>query len=159
MPEPTLRETDATSILGPRTSVTGELTVNGPVHILGTFEGAIRGATEVLVGPQGKVTASLEADVVVIEGSLRGDVVARQRLQLGPKAHVQGDLTAGSLIVAEGATFMGRVGVGADAMSKPTLESKPVSPRPLDIVTPATADWLTQSAKTPSWVRAATGAD
>lgn len=159
------------TILAAQTFFKGELSATGPVKILGQFEGAVKQSTELLVGANAQVTASLEGETVVVEGSVQGDILARQRLQLGPKAHVQGDITAASLTVAEGATFIGRVAVGGSLSGEPvqptrklTTESKSGASRPTVKVaadwatepTPAGTDWLGQSSKTPGWVKAAT---
>jgi cytoskeletal protein CcmA (bactofilin family) len=169
---PDLSAHDQTTVLGPSSVLKGELTAAGPIRLLGTFEGVLRGAPEITVGPDAQVNATLEGDVVTIEGTVRGDILARQRLTLGPRARLDGDISAGSLTVAEGATFAGRVAVGGDLSlarkGVPAPEPKVALPRPVAVparpadprpeVTVA-ADWLASPGPTPNWVKAATGAD
>lgn len=146
------------TVLGPEVTFKGELTCEGPVRILGRFEGVIRGATDITTGPKSEVAANLEADTIVIEGRLRGDAHARQRLQIGAAANVEGAITAGALSIAEGAAFAGRVSI-APAGSPPPRTPGQREPMP-EVVTPAGLDWLTQTAvKTPGWVKAAVGLD
>lgn len=164
---------DATpTVLGPECVLKGDLQLSGPCRILGTFEGAIRGATEIHIGVGGVCAATLEADRIIIDGSHTGDIVAREKLQLGPKAVVRGDVVAGALSVAEGAVFAGRVGVGPESLSRGPGTPSAAMPE-IKIVaaksavrvdwnaetTPTPADWLNQPLKTPSWMKDVAGAD
>lgn len=160
-----MAETGELTVIGQGTVLRGELQAAGPVRVLGSVEGQVSCTSELHIGPSAQVSASVEAETVVVEGRVQGDILARQRLQLGPKANVQGDITSGALTVAEGATFVGRVAVGGEAVSgfrKQTPDAKPRAAKP-QATEPkpetTTADWLGQQAKTPSWVKAAAGTD
>lgn len=160
----------ADTVLGPESVFKGELRTAGTCRILGAFEGSIRGAGDVHVSAAGICAATIEADRVVIEGSHTGDIVARERLQLGPKAQVRGDVVAGAISVAEGATFLGRVGVGPEAVAqaRPATTAQPVPE--IKIVTPKTpakvewanepapsGDWMSQPVKAPTWMKGSEG--
>jgi cytoskeletal protein CcmA (bactofilin family) len=159
------------TVLGPECSLKGDLRLNGPCRILGSFEGAIRGATEIHIGQGGVCIASLEADLVTIEGSHTGDIIARRRLQLGPKAQVRGDVLAGALSIADGAVFAGQVAIGPEAVATsrsqredvPVTEVKIVAGKsPLKVEWAGDAsppDWLNQPIKPPAWARDLAGAD
>lgn len=159
-----------TTVLGPECSFKGDLVISGPCRLLGTFEGSIRGEGELHIAAGASCTATIEVENIVIDGTAKGDILARQRLQIGAKASVQGDVTAGSLSVAEGASFVGRVGVGPEAVTsagRKTLapEVKPQAARgtrTADWSGEAAAgsnDWLGQSVKAPAWVKGAAGTD
>lgn len=105
------------SILGPEAQFKGEITSTGPVRILGVFEGTIRGTADLTVGPAGRCTANIDADVARIDGVVMGDIVARERLTLGPRAKIEGDVRAAALAVEVGATIAGRVLVGPEAVA------------------------------------------
>jgi cytoskeletal protein CcmA (bactofilin family) len=47
---------------------------------------------------------------------VKGPVTASDRVTLEATSNVSGDLTASKLIVHEGATFVGKVNIGADAV-------------------------------------------
>jgi cytoskeletal protein CcmA (bactofilin family) len=151
------------TILGADAKFKGELTLEGVGRINGAFEGTIR-AGELQIGENATTHAAIESGTIIIEGTHQGDLVARDCLQLASKANVQGDVTATSLAVAQGATFVGRCNVGPDALAsanraaaaarngevrKPApartgdwLETPPAAP-----ATPA-PDWLGQPAPT-----------
>lgn len=109
--------TDAITVLGPEASFKGELTLRGAAKILGEFDGSINAAGEVHIGPTSVCQATIEADSILVDGTVNGDLIARERLQLTNKARVQGDVSAAALIVAEGASFVGRCAVGPEALN------------------------------------------
>jgi cytoskeletal protein CcmA (bactofilin family) len=112
--------TDAITVLGPEASFKGELTLRGAAKILGEFDGSITAAGEVHIGASSVCQATIEADSILVDGTVNGDLIARERLQLTNKARVQGDVSAAALIVAEGASFVGRCAVGPEALSNRT---------------------------------------
>lgn len=104
------------TIIGRDAKIKGELSFDASAKILGTFEGKIIAKGEVVIGETATCRATVEAGNVIIDGPLEGDVIARDRLQLTAKARVKGDITAGSLSVVEGASFVGHCKVGPEAV-------------------------------------------
>ncbi len=161
-----------TTVLGTECSFKGDLVISGPCRLLGSFEGSIRGQGELHIAQGAACNANIEVENIVIDGSAKGEIIARQRLQLGAKASVQGEVTAGALSVTEGATLIGRVAVGVDAVNSAqrktgaATELKPGTSRPsrnverAEVEIPASSpDWLSQPVKTPGWVKGANGTD
>lgn len=103
------------TVIGRDTRIKGEMYFENGARILGRFEGKIAAQGEVQIGESATCDASVEADTVVVDGRVTGDLTARSRLSLNSNAQVQGDLTAGTLVVAEGATFVGHCTVGPEA--------------------------------------------
>lgn len=117
MPEPIPHTpTRTTTVIGPDTHIKGEMVFDSTARILGTFEGKIIAKGEVQIGEGACCKASVEGISVVVDGLVEGDVLARERVQLNQKARVIGDVVASTLVVAEGASFVGNVRVGADAV-------------------------------------------
>jgi len=130
-----------TTVIGPDACITGEMHFEGSARILGTFEGRLTSKGEVQVGEGATCRASIEAARIIIDGLVEGDVVATDRVQLSTHARLVGDLVAGALVVAEGASFSGRCRVGpvateprpaarTTARPEPKIETKPVRPAP-----------------------------
>lgn len=116
MPEPIPHTPSrTTTVIGPDTHIKGEMVFDSTARILGTFEGKIIAKGEVQIGDGACCKASVEGISVVVDGLIEGDVLARERVQLNQKARVIGDVVASTLVVAEGASFIGNVRVGADA--------------------------------------------
>lgn len=101
-----------TTVIGPDASISGEMHFEGNARILGAFEGRISSKGEIHIGEHATCKASIEASRVIIDGLVEGDVVALDRVQLAAHARLIGDLVAGALVVAEGASFEGRCRVG-----------------------------------------------
>jgi cytoskeletal protein CcmA (bactofilin family) len=149
---------ESTTIIGPEARFKGELTLTGAAKILGVFEGVIRAEGEVTVGNGALCQATVEADVVLVDGRVEGDLIARERLQLTGRANVQGDVTAAALVVAEGASFAGRVSVGPEAIASRSSEARGVESKPIAsprAVARVATDWARESGSG-DWLQSAT---
>ena len=60
-----------------------------------------------IVGANGKVDANIEVAVAVIHGTINGDIIATQRLELGRAAKVNGNIQTPSLVIEQGGIFEG----------------------------------------------------
>jgi hypothetical protein len=67
----------------------------------------------------------LEAGTVIVDGTVDGDILARERVQLNGSARVNGDVIAEKLIVAEGASFSGHCRVGPEAVKQASSPKAP----------------------------------
>jgi cytoskeletal protein CcmA (bactofilin family) len=103
-----------TTVIGPDTHIKGEMIFDSTARILGTFEGRIVAKGEVQIGEGAACKASVEGSNVIVDGIVEGDITARERVQLNTRARVIGDVTATTLVVAEGASFVGHCRVGGD---------------------------------------------
>lgn len=114
-----------TTVIGPDTHIKGEMVFDSTARILGTFEGRIVAKGEVQIGEGAACKASVEGSNVIVDGVIEGDVTARERVQLNTRARVIGDVTATTLVVAEGASFVGHCRVGGDAASAGAKSAQP----------------------------------
>jgi cytoskeletal protein CcmA (bactofilin family) len=73
---------------------------------------------------------------VIVHGTVTGDIQASARLELHATSRIEGDVTAGSLVVQEGAVLNGRctMGTAGKADARPKIE---VASVPVDTTTPA----------------------
>jgi cytoskeletal protein CcmA (bactofilin family) len=65
------------------------------------------------------VEADLEADNVVIQGQVTGNVLARQQLEIQSSGQLLGDCKAKSIDIREGAVFEGRSNMIRSSVSPP----------------------------------------
>ena len=56
------------------------------------------------------------AGAIVVEGDVKGNLSANERIELKASARYEGDLRASKLVVEEGAVFTGHVSVGPEAV-------------------------------------------
>jgi len=90
-------------------SLDGHLKSQNDVLIEGTFTGTVEGKARILVAEAGKVQAKMHAQMVIVAGTVKGDVLADDKIELKPSANLQGNITAPSILIQEGATFEGQV--------------------------------------------------
>src|SRR6266699_3654143 len=88
-------------VIGPKTTIKGEITGDEDVLVEGTVEGQIR------IGPGGTVKAKVEAQSVVVSGELLGDCHASHRVEIQATGRLTGNIGAPRVVIAEGATFKG----------------------------------------------------
>ena len=78
------------------------LRING--HIAGTV--ASKNGT-LIVDTTATVEANIDVAVAIIGGTVRGDIVAHERLELGPGARIYGNIWTQSIAMKDGAFFDG----------------------------------------------------
>lgn len=116
------------TLIGPRVVIRGDVQFSGGLYVEGKIFGKIsaeEGSAAVLtVSEQGMIDGEVHAPVVVIAGSLQGDIHASERVELSPTAKVQGNVHYKVVEMAGGATLTGRL-IHADApMSQQTDDGK-----------------------------------
>jgi cytoskeletal protein CcmA (bactofilin family) len=96
------------------------------LRIDGHFTGRIRSEKGALIVSAGGV---VDADVSVatarINGTVNGDVVAAERIELGRSARVRGNIQTPALVVEEGAVFEGQCRMQPKAAGAPARPPKP----------------------------------
>jgi cytoskeletal protein CcmA (bactofilin family) len=103
-----IKEGTLSGFVGGGTDVTGEANFKAMMRVDGHFSGRITSSTGTLiVGNNGTVDANIEVAVAVIQGTINGDIIATQRLELGRAAKVNGNIQTPSLIIEQGAIFEG----------------------------------------------------
>jgi cytoskeletal protein CcmA (bactofilin family) len=98
---------DIVGFLGPDCTMQGTLNFNGTMRIDGRVEGEIITTGSLIVGEGGRVHADVQAGVVVCGGTIDGNIVARERVQLLAPSVLTGTVRTPLLIIEEGAQFNG----------------------------------------------------
>ena len=113
------------SIIGRGSQCEGEIVVAGGLKVDGRFKGKIK-ADSVFVGKEAVIEANVETNVAVIGGKVRGDVTARESLELQAKSELVGNVTTKNLIVGESAILDGYCDMGQkERHAKKETEKKP----------------------------------
>jgi len=102
-----------TTIISPSTRIVGTITGQGAYIFSGTIEGDcdIDGPLTLTDGGQWKGT--MKATDIIVGGTIDGNVVARQRIEIAATARVTGSLRGKSIAVAEGAAIDGEIKVAS----------------------------------------------
>ena len=122
-----------TAFIDQGSEFSGKLSFKDTVRIDGCFEGEIVSENTLTVGETGRVQASIESEVVIISGEVRGDIHARRQLTLHKTARVYGNVRTASLSVEEGSYYCGHIKMGEEkptAVKPEKLEAKPKVERP-----------------------------
>jgi cytoskeletal protein CcmA (bactofilin family) len=96
------------AFLGKGTKISGKLVFEGTGRIEGQVDGEIAAQDVLTIGEGAVVNAKIAGTTVVIDGTVTGDVTARQRVELRASARVHGNVTTPSLAVQEGAVLNGQ---------------------------------------------------
>ena len=103
-----IKEGTLSGFVGSGTQLTGETTFKAMLRVDGHLSGKISSSSGTLiVGATGKIDANVEVAVAVIQGTVNGDIIASQRLELGRNAKVNGNIQTPSLVIEQGAMFEG----------------------------------------------------
>ena len=114
----------------------GELHFEKGVRLLGKFQGQITSGGQLLIGEGATLTGDVKADLIRVDGQVKGNLKADTKIQLTATARLEGDLESQRLEVAEGAALFGRCSVGVDARGKVAEDGKTAS-MPAQSVIPA----------------------
>jgi len=128
-----IKEGTLSGFVGGGTVVTGEANFKAMMRVDGHLSGRISSSSGTLiVGANGKVDANIEVAIAIIHGTINGDIIATQRLELGRAAKVNGNIQTPSLVIEQGAVFEGsckmvQMATAADKVNKETkIEEKPL---------------------------------
>ena len=100
----------ASARLGASLHVKGEISGNEDLHIDGSVEGLVQLEDRKLtVGASAKLTADVVAREVVVYGSVKGNLRARDRIEIKKDGSVVGDLTTARIMIEDGAYFKGSI--------------------------------------------------
>ncbi len=107
-----------TTVIGGDTHIKGEMSFKKSVRVVGTFEGKIAGEGELQVADNATCRADVDSNTVIVDGTVEGNLVAKEKVQLNAKGVIKGDIVAGKMVMTEGASFFGQCSVGADAVKQ-----------------------------------------
>lgn len=107
------------TVIGSSVNVKGDIRSEENITVHGIVEGTIDTTHDVLVGPEGKVRATIRASNVTISGAVIGNVTATNKVDLLASGQLQGNIRAPKLSIAESALFKGSIDMSApDAVSE-----------------------------------------
>jgi cytoskeletal protein CcmA (bactofilin family) len=109
------------TIVGPNTSLKGDIRSSGGVRIDGDFGGTIELAGNLIIGENATVVANITAHNVQVQGTVQGDVTAK-RLEILDTGKLWGDIAVDSFVLDDGGFYRGQSKMEGD-MQPPLLEA------------------------------------
>ena len=113
------------TLIGQNTEVFGDVVFSGGLHVDGKVSGNVRtrdssGGTLTL-SEHGRIEGEVKVSHIVLNGEVKGDVYAYERIELAPQARIQGDVYYNLLEMAMGAEVNGslvhKAGLSQDSVS------------------------------------------
>ena len=101
-----------TTLIAEGTIIRGDVEFSGGLHLDGMIEGAISADGEdavLTLSDKGRVNGEIRASNAVINGSVRGDIVVAERLELAANARIEGNVYYKVLEMAAGAQINGKM--------------------------------------------------
>ena len=108
-----IRSSKIETLIGHSIEVDGDLSFSGGLHLDGKIKGNVtaeNGSQSVLVvSEQGCITGDVSVPYAVINGTIKGNVYASEKLELSHKACITGNVHYSNLEMASGASVNGNM--------------------------------------------------
>ncbi len=114
------------SLIAQGSRIEGNLRFTEGLRVDGEVFGDLRANPEqpsiLVISEEAIVQGAIDADHVIINGSVKGPVNARELLELQPRARIEGDVTYKALEMHQGAVIAGQLKPLQDGEEKPLLK-------------------------------------
>jgi cytoskeletal protein CcmA (bactofilin family) len=101
------------TLIGSETRIHGDVEFTGGLHLDGHINGSVKGGFDpggfLSVSRQGCIEGSVVAPNVVLDGTVKGDIDASGRVELGSNARVLGNVHYTTIETAVGAQIHGKL--------------------------------------------------
>ena len=101
------------TLIGKSAHVHGDVVFQGGLHLDGHIDGAVRSdearESNLSVSESGSIQGAVRVPNVVLNGTVKGDIHARERVVLGATARVEGDVYYGVIEMTLGAQIVGKL--------------------------------------------------
>ena len=136
VPKSQKKDTTAdTTYFGKNLQIKGNVTGEGSLIIVGSFEGEFELKGRLQVAQGARIKGDIKATDVYVNGEIDGTITASEKVHLDNTARIKGGIATPRLSVLEGARFDGQLQMGTQAtrISQPpsTVDKKQDSPSPV----------------------------
>jgi len=104
---------DIDTLIGARTTIEGSVKFSGGLRIDGTVRGSLVSEGDqqsvLMLSDKGVIEGEVRAPHVIVNGTLKGDIVASERVELAAQARVTGNIFYKILEMAAGAEVTGQI--------------------------------------------------
>jgi cytoskeletal protein CcmA (bactofilin family) len=120
------------NIVAEGTRIEGKVSFDRITRVFGTLSGDVHAkpGSELILGETGVIEGNVDADTILIDGFVRGDIVARTRVLVSRTGRVVGNVRTPSLVMEFGAYFEGRCLMETAEETRPLVTSA-LSPQPV----------------------------
>ncbi len=118
-------ETRMTGFFDKDTHIEGDLSFKGSFRIDGSFKGTIDSESTLIVGENGKIEAEIKIGYIVVNGEIKGNIQAKEKVEINSTGRVIGSVTAPKLVVEEGAYLETSCQTSDELPPPPELKEEP----------------------------------
>ncbi len=101
------------TLIGAKTRINGDVEFAGGMHLDGQINGNVKAepgsGAVMIISEQGCIEGSVAVPNIVLNGIVKGDILAGERVELGPKARVLGNVHYATIETAIGAQITGKL--------------------------------------------------
>lgn len=122
-----IKEGRLSGFVGNGTVLTGETNFQAMLRVDGHLTGKVASDSGTLIiGSTGRVDANISVAAAAINGTVNGDIIATEKVELGRTARVVGNIQSPRLVIEDGAILEGTCSMlkSKEAFDKKVFESK-----------------------------------
>jgi cytoskeletal protein CcmA (bactofilin family) len=130
----------SSSRLGANLRVKGEISGNEDLFVEGSVDGLIQmEGGKLTVGPDAKIAADILAAEILVYGEVKGNLCARDRIEIKKNGSVLGELTTSRIMIEDGAYFKGSIEIDRKVAATSEHRGRASGEAPLLTTTSTTA--------------------
>lgn len=114
----------ADTVVGNEVVVKGNLKSPSNILVHGIVKGKVTTETDANIGETAKIEGSVQAKNVTIAGEVQGNVTAEESLKIEGSGKILGDISTPSLVIQEGAIFVGKSEMPAEGKTEEASEEE-----------------------------------
>jgi cytoskeletal protein CcmA (bactofilin family) len=101
------------TLISAPTRIQGDVLFSGGLHLEGKVSGSVKATPDapsrLVASATALIEGSVEAQIVELHGTVRGDIIAARRATLGATACIEGNLHYGAIEMSAGARINGKL--------------------------------------------------
>jgi cytoskeletal protein CcmA (bactofilin family) len=109
----------STSVIDYGSEAEGRLNFVGMLAFNGKFHGELLCADTLVVGERGEVEAAVQVGAAIISGQIKGNITARERVELRSTARIYGNVVTPVLVLEAGVVIDGQCKTNLEEASEP----------------------------------------
>ena len=110
------------TVIGPSVKVEGNFNGKGDILVEGELHGSLKTKNNLKVGTSAIIKAEVEASSVFLAGTIKGNIIAREKIELTESAKLFGNVETKNISIAPGAIFNGKCSMQTeDVVDEPEL--------------------------------------
>ena len=115
----------AATVITHDVEITGNIKSASNIQFDGKLKGDLEAAGAAAFGKTAAITGNVKAEAVSVAGVVKGNIDAKDRIDMKGSAKIEGDIRSKRLTVEDGVTFIGKLEVNPSGFSGATPAPAP----------------------------------